>query len=155
MLLLYTEFSGNVHCTYIVYFPPNLKIIYELKWIYSIYGHQFQMRIYIYFYIVIHIFYNKIIIYTGISLLILASLLWMFLIFFRLGNHMNLLLIKIKHARWVWTKGIITMCKSKKNRKHNGQKKKGQPTITGAWGMDFVSSSPLFSTTPPFFKIFI
>ena len=25
---------------------------------------------------------------------------------------------------------------------------------TGAWGMDFVSS-PLFSTTPPFFKIFI
>ena len=27
--------------------------------------------------------------------------------------------------------------------------------ITGAWGMDFVSSSPIFSTTPPFFKIFI
>ena len=27
--------------------------------------------------------------------------------------------------------------------------------ITGAWGMDFVSSSPLFSTTPPFFEIFI
>jgi hypothetical protein len=26
---------------------------------------------------------------------------------------------------------------------------------TGAWGMDFVSSSPLFSTTPPFFNIFI
>ena len=26
---------------------------------------------------------------------------------------------------------------------------------TGAWGMDFVSSSLLFSTTPPFFKIFI
>ena len=26
---------------------------------------------------------------------------------------------------------------------------------TGAWGMDFVSSSPLFTTTPPFFKIFI
>ena len=26
---------------------------------------------------------------------------------------------------------------------------------TGAWGMDFVSSSPLFSTIPPFFKIFI
>ena len=25
-------------------------------------------------------------------------------------------------------------------------------TWTGAWGMDFVSSSPLFSTTPPFFK---
>jgi hypothetical protein len=74
MLLLYTEFSGNVHCTYIIYFPPNLKIIYELKWIYSTYGHQFQMRIYIYFYIFIHIFYNKIIIYTGISLLILASL---------------------------------------------------------------------------------
>jgi hypothetical protein len=72
--------------------------------------------------LVIHIFYNKIIIYTGISLLILASLLWMFLIFFRLGNHMNLLLIKIKHARWVWTKGVIRMCKSKKNRKHNGQK---------------------------------
>ena len=26
--------------------------------------------------------------------------------------------------------------------------------ITGAWGMDFVSSSPLFSTTPPFFQNF-
>ena len=26
--------------------------------------------------------------------------------------------------------------------------------ITGAWGMDFVSSSPLFSTTPPFFSKF-
>ena len=25
---------------------------------------------------------------------------------------------------------------------------------TGAWGMDFVSSSPLFSTTPPFFSKF-
>ena len=25
---------------------------------------------------------------------------------------------------------------------------------TGAWGMDFVSSSPLFSTTPPFFQNF-
>jgi hypothetical protein len=23
---------------------------------------------------------------------------------------------------------------------------------TGTWGMDFVSSSPLFSTIPPFFK---
>ena len=26
--------------------------------------------------------------------------------------------------------------------------------ITGAWGMDFVSSSPLFSTAPPFFQNF-
>ena len=26
---------------------------------------------------------------------------------------------------------------------------------TGAWGMDFVSSSPLFSTTPPFFLFHI
>ena len=26
--------------------------------------------------------------------------------------------------------------------------------ITGAWGMDFVSSSPLFSTTPPLFRNF-
>ena len=25
---------------------------------------------------------------------------------------------------------------------------------TGAWGMDFVSSSPLFSTTPPLFSKF-
>jgi hypothetical protein len=24
--------------------------------------------------------------------------------------------------------------------------------FTGTWGMDFVSSSPLFSTIPPFFK---
>ena len=27
--------------------------------------------------------------------------------------------------------------------------------VTGAWGMDFVSSSPFFSTTPFFFKMFI
>jgi hypothetical protein len=37
-----------------------------------------------------------------------------------------------------------------------GQQKnpiKGQ-TITNPWGMDFVSSSPLFLYYPPFFKIF-
>ena len=32
---------------------------------------------------------------------------------------------------------------------------KSDDITTGAWGMDFVSSSPLFSPTPPFFKIFI
>ena len=35
------------------------------------------------------------------------------------------------------------------------QSRPSPPAIaTGAWGMDFVSSSPLFSTTPPFFQNF-
>jgi hypothetical protein len=32
------------------------------------------------------------------------------------------------------------------------QRKPNHNTTTGAWGMGFVSSSPLFSNTPPFSK---
>ena len=50
---VHADFFWQCTCTYknyIVYFPPTMKFIEELKWIHSTCSHQFQMRIYIYFY---------------------------------------------------------------------------------------------------------
>ena len=68
-----------------------------------------------------------------------------------LTYRLSFYLLLISHP--IWT--IVTTRPFENGRVVTIADLKWRCRTTGAWGMDFVSSSPLFSTTPPFFKMFI